>query len=130
MGIIIWNDSFSVSNNDFDNHHKKLISYINQLFESMQKGKGKETAAGLIKELHDYSVYHFSKEEEKLSSVNYPKLDEQKMAHAIYIKKIEEFQTKLKEGDLFLSVDMLEFLSNWLQDHILKMDKEYKNYIS
>lgn len=128
MAFFEWNPSMSVGVAEFDNHHQKLISYINQLHDAMKEGKGKNIITDLLKNLYDYTVFHFSKEEEKLASINYPKLDEQKTAHKAFIDKVNEYYKRSSEGDLFLSVEILDFLSNWLKNHILKTDMEYKSF--
>lgn len=119
----------SVGDPEFDTHHQKLISYINQLFDAMHEGKGRSVIGDILKNLYDYTVFHFIKEEEKLEKINYPKLEEQKKAHANFVSKIDDFYQRYNKSDLFISVDILDFLSSWLKDHILKTDMEYKSYL-
>jgi len=130
MAFFEWNDSMSVGDPEFDDHHKKLIMYINQLFDAMHEGKGKNMIGDILKNLYDYTVFHFSKEEEKLAKVNYPGLQEQKKAHANFVEKLHDFYERYNKNDLFISVDVLDFLSSWLKNHILKTDMAYKNYLS
>lgn len=42
MPLITWSDTLSVKVQQFDDHHKKLIELINQLFNAMMGGKGKD----------------------------------------------------------------------------------------
>ncbi len=130
MAYFEWNDSMSVGSNTFDEHHKKLISYINDLHDAMKNGKGREILGELLKSLYNYTVFHFSKEEEKLTAIKYPQLEEQKKQHKFFVDKIKEYDEKIKNQELLVSIEILDFLSNWLKNHILKIDMEYKKFMN
>ncbi len=130
MPIIEWNDSMSVGVSLFDEHHKKLIDYINQLYDAMKNGKGRDITGPIVKNLYDYAVFHFGIEEEEMAKINYPKLEEQKSEHKYFVEKVKEFSERINSQDILISTDLLDFLSDWLKKHILKNDMEYKPYFN
>ena len=56
MGIVGWNNSYSVAVDSIDSDHKQLISIINQLFNAMTKGEGSKVLSPLVDELYKYTI--------------------------------------------------------------------------
>lgn len=42
MGLIKWNEFYSINIVEIDNQHKKLIDLINPMYDAMKAGNGKE----------------------------------------------------------------------------------------
>jgi hemerythrin len=72
MELIKWKDVFSVKVSEVDNQHKKLIGLINQLYDAMRVGKGREVLGSVLTELVNYTIYHFSTEERLFREYGYP----------------------------------------------------------
>jgi len=129
MPIFIWSDTYSVGAPGIDAQHKKLFDLINSLHEAMSQGKGKEALGKILDGLMDYTRVHFSDEEKMLEKVNYPDLAIQKAQHAAFVQKISELQKDYKSGKITMTLPTMEFLKDWLLNHILKVDKKYQSYI-
>lgn len=125
MGIFTWNEKFSVQVEEMDDQHKVLFDLINQLHDAMSTGKGNEIMAGILAGLKDYTLTHFSKEEKYLESFHYSGIAEQKKQHQLFVEKISEYEQKLTEKKLGLSIDVLHFLRDWLIQHIQTIDAKY-----
>ena len=125
MALISWNESLSVNVAEVDRQHKKLIDLIVELNNAMKQGKGKEVLGGIIDALTDYTITHFGFEEKHFDKLNYPDKDIHKKAHADFIKKIQAFKTEFDNKKLGLSIEVIDFLSDWLQTHIKVTDKKY-----
>jgi hemerythrin len=130
MALIVWTENFSVKVGKIDEQHHKLVDFINNLHEAMLKGKSNELLSGLIKGLVDYTVIHFNTEEALLEKYNYPDLAIQKKEHALFIKKVSEFQKGFKNEKFGLSIDIMNFLSDWLKNHINGSDKKYSSFLN
>jgi hemerythrin len=63
MGYLKWNNRYSVHVDEIDKQHQKLINLINEMYDAMQAGKGREIIGTVIDEFVDYTVYHFNTEE-------------------------------------------------------------------
>ena len=129
MPIFTWSDSYSVGAPGIDAQHKKLFDMINNLHEAMGQGKGKEALGKILDGLMDYTRVHFSDEEKMLEKVNYPDLPIQRAQHAAFVQKISELQKDYKSGKITMTLPTMEFLKDWLLNHILKVDKKYQSYI-
>ena len=125
MALINWDNSLSVGVSESDAQHKVLIQYINDLNDSMKEGKGKDAVVLIIEKLANYTATHFRNEEKYFVQFNYPLIDEHKKLHALFEKKISDFKQDVQNGKLGTSIEVLNFLVNWLKGHILIEDKKY-----
>ncbi len=125
MAFMNWSDEFSVNVKEIDDQHRKLVELINKLHTAMAERKGKEVLGGIIKELMDYTAYHFSTEEKYFEMYNYPEKLAHIQEHNDFVRKVQEFQKGFEAGKILLSVDIMNFLTDWLRRHILGSDKKY-----
>ncbi len=129
MAIMTWSDSYTVNSAAIDSQHKKLFTLVNDLHDAMMQGKGKDVLGATLDALMDYTRVHFGDEERMLEKLKYPELPNQKTEHTLFISKISELQAQHKAGKLAVTLPVLDFLKNWLVNHILKNDKKYAAYI-
>ncbi len=130
MAYIDWNDSFSVGIKEMDNQHKKLIELINQLHEAMRVGQGSSTVSSVISDLADYTVYHFQAEEKLLQTHNFPGYLVQLKSHKGFVEKVQEFQANLTSRKLSMSIEVIQFLKDWLIEHIQGQDMKYGKFLN
>lgn len=124
-----WSEDFSVRVALMDDEHKVLFDLINQLNAAMMDGKSSDKVGEVMDALIDYTRFHFSHEEELLKKCNYPRLSEQERAHRAFVAKVEEFKVALAQGDVLVSVKVIEFLKDWLIKHIVNLDTKYSGYL-
>jgi hemerythrin len=130
MPLIKWDDSlFSVQNEEFDKHHKKLVDLINELHSAMMKRTGKEALRVILIELKKYTEYHFKAEEKQLLLVNYPDFESHKKQHTDFVQELETLIRNYEWGKREVGIDTMEFLKEWLFKHIQMSDKKYTPYL-
>ncbi|MEO0234504.1 MAG: bacteriohemerythrin [candidate division WOR-3 bacterium] len=123
-----WNDNLKTGNEKIDEQHKKLIEMINLLYTSMKKGEGKNVLEKLLKELLDYTQYHFETEEKFFNNIKEKNFDKHIKEHNNFTFKIKEFKIRFESGEKFFTIELLNFLKDWLLNHIRKVDIEtFKN---
>jgi hemerythrin len=125
MPIMEWNESLSVRVNEIDDQHKKLIGLINQLHDAMRAGQGKQALEGTLQELAAYTVYHFQNEEKYMQKFNYPGYLRHKGEHAAFVKKVTDFQKDFASNRLGISLELMNFLKDWVNRHIKETDRQY-----
>lgn len=126
MALIEWNEEkFTVKVPSVDEQHKKLVEIINKLHDSMLTGTSKNTLKEVISELLDYTQKHFTYEEELQQKAGYLDFEDHKKMHDAFVDKVISFQEKYLKGEIFLSIDIINFLKDWLIHHILDADKQY-----
>ncbi len=127
--FIRWDPSLSVKIETFDEHHRKLIALINKLYVNMETGEGNDVLKSTLSELIDYTDYHFSAEQEVFHRYNYPETDTHIQQHGILLKKARELHGSLENGESVLSNEVLDFLQDWVTNHILKIDTRYSEFL-
>lgn len=130
MSTFVWKPEYSVSVSILDAQHKKLFALAQNLHDAMSAGRGRDALSRALSELVEYTKTHFAEEESLLASHNYPELPEQRLQHSQLIKKITEFQKAYSEGNAFMTLDVLEFLTSWITNHILKTDYQYGDFFN
>jgi hemerythrin len=127
---IEWTASLRTGIANVDADHKKLIDILNQIFIASYAGVSSEMLNKILKELMDYTVYHFDREEKYLDSKNYPLIVEHKSQHEKLKNQLREIISKVNEANLDnLSDETYEFLRGWLIDHIQSHDLEYAKFL-
>jgi hemerythrin len=125
MSVFVWNDSYSVKVRQFDAEHQNLFDIINELYDGMKMGKGKEALGPVINKLITYTERHFSSEEAALRRANYAHLDQQITQHRAFVARVKKFSQDFASGAAGLSVEVLDFLKDWLAQHIKGTDQQY-----
>lgn len=125
MALLTWNESLSVNVRDIDEQHQKLVGMLNLLHEAMGKGQGKDVLKTLLGDLARYTVTHFANEEAYMKRFDYAELAAHKAEHEALKSKVVELKARFEGGQTMLTVETMNFLKNWLTDHIQGSDKKY-----
>lgn len=122
---IDWDEKYSVDVQEIDDQHKKLFSLFNKLQDLMIKGKKKTELEQVLAELIDYTVIHFATEEKLMHQFSYIGYVEHKRTHDNLLAEAKELQENFIKDSIILAEDLSVFLTDWLTDHILDVDKKY-----
>ena len=128
--FIKWDTTMSVKVDKFDAHHQKLIDLINKLYVSMESGEGASVLNKILLELIDYTNYHFSSEEDVFEKYKYPRTEEHKKQHQILLTTAGNLYKELESGQAVLTEEVLDFLQDWVTNHILVEDRKYSDFLS
>lgn len=124
-----WEEIYSVNVAEIDEQHKKIFGIMNSL--SVAKGKeDKKTILSVIKELEDYSVYHFATEEKYFAKFDYPDKDRHIKMHLSFVNQVKKIKKDELDGTQITARDILEFLKNWWINHIQREDIEYSDFFN
>lgn len=111
-----------------DEEHKVLFDIIQEADELVRLGVEKtdlEEIKKILEKLEDYTKKHFRDEEEYMESIGYDGLEAQKRAHAAFVNKLETIDfEQIKEKPQENMESLIEFLTQWLINHILHTDKK------
>jgi len=125
MPVIEWSTSFELGIDEFDEHHKRLVYLLNMTYDGFTLEADRDELEAVLDELIDYATYHFAAEEYWMKVNEYPGLSQHSGEHERFSKRVVEIQNDFHNGKINLSLEVLQFLNNWLTDHILKTDAEY-----
>ena len=119
---------YSIGIDMIDQEHKQLFDYANEAYELLQEEftpDKYDKIDAILEKLRDYTVKHFSDEEAYMESIQYKKIFTQKIQHQEFINKLDEFidQHEKDEGNQDEQImDILNYLTDWLINHILHVD--------
>lgn len=131
MPLMTWNDRLSVGVAALDADHKKLVDMMNELYDSIQAGKGKDAVGKTLDGLISYASVHFAREEKFFAQTSYPSATAHKKEHADLTQQVLDVQKKYKAGaSSVLSLEVMNFLKNWLLNHIQGSDKKYAPHLN
>lgn len=129
--MLEWKDEYSVGIELIDTQHKRLFEIGNQAYELLNNDfylDKYDRIVQILKELKQYTIYHFKSEEDYMLSISYKKYFSQKVEHDDFIKKINDVNLDKidKDQDAYIR-DLLAFIFDWILDHILKKDMMIKS---
>lgn len=131
MPLMEWSPKLSVGITQFDDEHKKLVGMVNDLFDGVQAGRGKDLLGPILDGLISYTQTHFANEERYMNQHKYPSYAAHKAEHDALAKQVVEVQAKFKNGaSAALSMEVMNFLKNWLIKHIMGSDKAYTPFLA
>jgi len=130
MALINWNDNYSVNVAEIDEQHKELIAIINELGDALKSGKGVDISSSIVNRLAKYAMVHFKAEEALLAKFGYTEMEDHKKEHAAFVRKVVDFRGGLEKGKLSLSMEIMIYLSEWMKNHILVVDKKYSQFLN
>jgi len=129
LDLMPWTAKLETSINSIDDQHKKLVEMVNRLHRAMKMKIGSKEAGGILNELAEYTVYHFDYEEKIFKEHVYPGYGAHKEIHKDLVNKVVEFKDEFESGNASLSIDLMNFLTDWLKNHIMVTDMEYVPFL-
>lgn len=128
--FIEWSDVFSVNIKLIDEQHKQLFRIINDLHSAWKENRPSEAIGNIFSGLVEYTDKHFKQEEELFSKYGYPETPSHMDAHRALVGKAVEIKDKFTKGQLKVDAEVMNFLKNWLNNHILRVDKKYSAFLN
>lgn len=125
VDAIPWKSEYNVTIQSIDDQHKVLVKLMNDLNNAMLHEKGKNEIGRIIKGLVDYTEYHFNYEEGLLKKYGYPDFDNHKKLHVKFVDQIKTVLNEFESGEKEMSKEVMDFLKNWLIQHIMGTDTKY-----
>jgi hemerythrin-like metal-binding protein len=124
-----WKPQFSVGIKSIDGQHQNLFAIARELYGAMSSGQGKQAVGQILSRLAHYTAIHFAHEERLLQTSNYPGLAKHKLEHQRLTERVQAFQADFEAGRVALSVQLLQFLRDWLEHHIQTEDTAYAPHL-
>jgi hemerythrin len=127
--MITWKEDFRLGIDEIDKQHKRLFDIANEAYDLLKNEFAIDKydhIVDIIKELKDYTIYHFDYEEDYMKSIGFKKLLSHKVLHDDFKEKINNIDLdKIDQNQDEYIKDILNFLVDWIEKHILKDDRLY-----
>jgi hemerythrin len=129
MALVTWTDKLSVGVKSIDDQHTVLFNSINDLHAAMMKGQARAKVGELLCTLLAYTRNHFSAEEAMMENAKYPGLATHRIEHRKLTVQVEGYVNRYQQNDITLSLELADFLSGWLKNHIQTVDQSYSPWL-
>lgn len=122
--MFVWNSSYEVGISLVDQQHQRLLDLMNEMETAMDHNLNDETLTAVAKALVDYTVYHFSEEENIMAECQYTETKHHQREHKKFIEKLGAAHSLDDIITKELAESLHAFLAQWLVAHILVSDKK------
>jgi hemerythrin len=129
MSIFQWKEEFSVDHAEIDTQHKRLFQLADELHRAMTEGKGSAAVGQTLTNLVEYTKHHFACEERLMQLHDYPEYAEHKAFHDDLTARVLEFQRGFQAGRSVVTIELFQFLKDWLSHHIGDTDRKVSVYL-
>ena len=127
----VWSDRLETKIKLIDDEHQILVDKINKLVAALEVHLVDSDNRKLLTSFDDmanYTVEHFSDEENFMQSFQYPQYESHKKIHEKLLNEVAKYRDQITRNALDHKI-LVNFLRNWLVSHIMGVDMQYaKNY--
>ncbi|MDH5326742.1 MAG: bacteriohemerythrin [Gammaproteobacteria bacterium] len=130
MALLQWSDDLAVNIEFIDSQHRELMNGVNHLHSmATQSPPDQGRISDALFQLLEHAMNHFIAEEEMFQRLEFPELPEYKSHNDAFNLKAQSIIQELGDNPTLCS-DTLEYLKNWLTEHILAKDKSYAKFLN
>lgn len=129
MAFFEWKDSYQTGIAKIDGQHRKLVDYLNELYDAMKAGKGKDALDDVFQGLLDYTKTHFAAEEGLMKLYRYPDYEAHKAVHDKLAAHVQKLYQQFQAGTISSPIQITNFLKDWLGKHIQGTDQKYAPFL-
>ena len=123
MAYMEWTRDLDTGIPVIDAQHKRIVEFINELYDARQSGNVSETNH-VMEGLLNYTITHFEFEEGLQEKAGYPFLKAHQRIHEIFMKKVADIRQRAAAGEE-VAHELLSLLKGWLVSHIKSEDRDY-----
>lgn len=129
MPLTEWDNRYELGIQKIDDHHRVLVELLNKTYDMVLYSTSKNEIQTILLELTKYTDYHFDTEEQMMKEAGFTGLKTHITKHRTFKKQIDVLiQNQLSESP-YINSDIVLFLWDWLQKHILKYDKKLITFL-
>ncbi len=120
-----WNNKYSVGISILDEEHKEFIDIINTAVAIKENNGNPEEVREILYEMIKYALKHFATEETYMKKFNFPEFQLHRNEHLDFTDQTVANLNKVITGDYQVAYEILEYLKQWLVNHIHGTDRKY-----
>lgn len=114
-----------------DKEHKRLFEIADEAYQILHNEfipDKYDNMCDILDKLKEYTLMHFEHEEQYMEEIGYSKILSQKVQHHEFREKLDAVDLNDVDKDPEAALqDILTFLTEWLVDHIMHLDKRIGN---
>lgn len=123
--LIFFDDKLFLGIDLIDQQHRRWVESINNLYRVLRYERDPRKISEALRELTDYSDYHFSFEEKYLKEFDFLYYDQHIKHHKSFIRQLHEFSDLPEDKMKIEGIKLLKRLRKSVTNHITEEDKKY-----
>lgn len=123
MKRLEWTADLDTGIEIIDEQHKRIVEYINQLYDAGLNNE-RDAVGDVLQATLDYTLSHFSFEEALMEEAGYEFVAIHKKLHALFVRRVRELHDRYKMGEE-IADELQRLLGCWLIGHIRHDDASY-----
>jgi hemerythrin len=124
-----WMDLYATGIAKIDYQHETLTDLLNALNEAHRAGKPRDVLLFRLDQLIESVHAHFTDEEALMQEKGYPDFDLHKAEHDFLLAQVLNFREEFAADKVGFSESMMDYLRDWLRDHILISDRRMARFL-
>jgi len=129
MSLFKWSSACSVYLPEIDAEHREIFRLGDELHKALLAGTALAQLKPILANLLEAEEQHFRHEERLMRAMRYDALAWHKRQHDTARRKSRELVKRIESGDTGAAGELLQYLSNWLGDHISVPDRMMGAYL-
>ncbi len=123
-----WKETMATGIGSIDKQHRYLVDTLRLANEKLLCGDDDALLVEIVKEMLGYAITHFETEEGLMQRYDYAaacpeEANDHISQHREFSRQVVAVYDQLQEGRHVSRQEVLMFLNNWLQDHLLGIDQ-------
>jgi|GEM_PF-2333536 len=123
--LLVWNNRCSLSDGALNREHKELFDALNAVQDAVLNDEGRSEIGAHLIRLALATHKHFISEQARMASARYPGLPLHTLKHEQLLEELDRFIVRYDYEGMILDDHSLNFLRDWLLDHLQTMDLSY-----
>lgn len=131
---IQWNETMMTGVAEMDRQHRILVETLNEAKTKLRDKAHDPRFDQITRDLLAYAIYHFDTEEQLMRQHGYadaaPELHARHLAeHRQFSERVVALRAEADDGMRDARSALVEFLTNWLVNHLLTTDRQLAQFI-
>jgi len=131
---LAFDDAFITGIDEIDDQHRNLIDLTKEAAQVFAGSPPPNRVRQLVQELLSYAIYHFRTEEALMQQYGYREADDAAaeahvQCHRDFAAKVVSVQEALQRREFVDAPGLVDFLADWITDHILGTDQDLAAFI-
>jgi hemerythrin len=123
MRIFRWTKAIAIFVPELDEEHRTIFRIAGELQQAILGSAAQSQVEEILRRLTALSEEHFAHEERLMRSFHYPIFEWHRLQHETVRKRLKHFVPLIESGDADAPTLLIEFLHQWLTNHLGLADR-------
>ncbi len=130
MTLLTWNHACTINVRAMDDQHGILMDTMNELRQTVVRGRGREEICALLDRLIEFTRMHFWSEEQLMEQSGFPGLADHRAEHHSMLAQMMQAAHRVQYGEAVPMRQLLCSLRSGYIEHIEGPDRQYGPWLN